>query len=186
MKREAQAQHPHPTWVKHHRNRNIIVILIVAAVLSTVVMVAVSLSSTGVKVGQLAPGFNVQDINNNYFNLYSQQGTPVLIEFMRTTCSHCIDEAPVLASLYSSHQGHIVFVSISVDPTGDTTSVLSSFSKSYNQPWTFIRDTSGLSGKYGVVGTPTMFLLDKNSIVKYTFPGETTQQTLENAIQTVL
>jgi peroxiredoxin len=188
VKREAQAKHSHPTWVKHHRNRNIIVILIVAAVLSTAVMVAVSLSSTGVKVGQKAPDFNVLDINNNYFHLYGHQGTPMLLEFMYTTCPHCVNEAPILASLYSSHQTQMAFVSISVSwsQPPDTPSTLTAFSTKYNEPWTFVQDTSGLTGSYGVTSTPTMFLLDKNSVVRYNFVGETSQQTLENAVQAIL
>ncbi len=186
MRQETQTQHPHATWVKHHTKRNIIVILIVAGALSMAVIVAASLSSSGIKVGQKAPDFNVQDINNNNFHLYGQQGTPVLVEFMRTTCSHCVNEASVLASLYSSHQGHIVFVSISVDPTGDTPSVLSGFSTTYHQPWSFVRDMSGIGASYGIIGTPTMFLLDKSSIVRYSYQGEATQQTLENAVQTLL
>jgi len=53
----------HSSWVKHHRNRNLIVLIIVAGALSMVVMVVASLSNTGVKVGQKAPDFTVQDIN---------------------------------------------------------------------------------------------------------------------------
>ena len=186
MKHEAPGQHPHPTWVKHHRKRNIIVMLVVAGALSMTLMFAASLSSTGIKVGQKAPDFNVQDINNNYFHLYGHQGTPVLVEFMRTTCSHCVNEAPVLASLWSNHQSQMVFVSISVDPTGDTPNILSGFSTTYHQTWTWIRDLSGLAGTYGISGTPTTFLLDKDSVVKFSFVGEASLQTLESAVQSLL
>jgi cytochrome oxidase Cu insertion factor (SCO1/SenC/PrrC family) len=186
MKPERHAQHPHSTWVKHHRKRNIIVIMIVAGALSMAVMVAASLSATGVKVGQKAPDFTAQDINNNYFQLYGHQGTPVLIEFMRTTCSHCVNEAPVLASFWSNHQNQMVLVSVSTDPAGDTPSVLMAFSTTYHQPWAFIRDTTQLTGTYGVSGTPTIFLLDKNSVVRYSFQGETSLQTLESSLQTIL
>jgi cytochrome c biogenesis protein CcmG, thiol:disulfide interchange protein DsbE len=176
----------HSTWVKHHRNRNVIVALVVVGVLSMVVLAVSSLgSSAGVKVGQTAPDFTAQDINNSNFHLYGHLGTPVLLEFMRTTCSHCMNEAPTLTSLYSSYQSHMVFVSISVDPTGDTASAMSSFAQTYGQSWTFIRDVSGLTGTYGVSGTPTMFLLDKNCVVRYSFVGETSMMTLQSAVQSL-
>ncbi len=172
--------------MKHHRRRNILVLIIVAGILSVVVLGVSLFASGGVKVGQQAPDFTVQDINSNYFHLYGHSGTPVLLEFMRTTCSHCVNEAPTLASLWTNHQSHIVMVSISVDPSGDSTRVLASFATTYNQPWTWVRDTSGLAGTYGVNGTPTMFLLDKQGVVRYIFQGEVSLQTLENAVQSLL
>ncbi len=169
--------------MKHHRRRNILVLVIVAHILSVVVLGVAITSSAGVKVGQQAPDFTAQDIGNNYFHLYGHTGTPVLIEFMRTTCPHCINKGATLTTLWSNHQSQMVFVSISIDPSGDSPGVMMSFSQSYHQPWTMMRDMSGLTGTYGVTGTPTMFLLDKQSVVRDLFQGETSLQALENAVQ---
>ncbi len=183
MKQEKHGSHP--TWVKHHRRRNILVLVMVTGILAAVVLgVSFLSSSVGARVGQQAPDFTAQDINNNVFHLYGHKGTPMLVELMRTTCSHCMNEAPTLASLWSNHQSQMVFVSIST--SGDSPSMMMSFAQSYHQSWTMAQDLSGITGTYGVTGTPTMFLLDRNCIVKYSFQGETSLQTLENAVQSLL
>ncbi|HZY46307.1 MAG TPA: TlpA disulfide reductase family protein [Candidatus Bathyarchaeia archaeon] len=179
---QTQQQVSHPTWVKHHKKRNAAITAIIVSVLVIVIVIA-SLPSSNVKAGQRAPDFTIQSINGKSFQLYAQT-TSVFMEFMRTTCSHCQNEAPSLTTLYSQYGSRVVFVSISIG-LGDTPSMIQSFAAQYNQTWTFALDTSGLTQTYGVQGTPTIFVLDKSHVVQNIFAGETSLSTLQDALNGV-
>lgn len=171
------------TWVKHHKRRNYAIVGIVTAVLVIIIIGPSSMTPYGAQVGQRAPDFTTTDINNTTFHLAAMKGKPILLEFMRTTCHYCVDEASILSQLYSTHGTHVEFVSVSIDPTTDTTSVLSTFAADYNSPWTWIRDTGNppVWQTYGVSGTPTTFLLDSSGVIKNRFGGAETLQNLDAA-----
>ncbi len=177
------------SWVKHHKRRNYLVLGLVTALL-ILIIVAFSASPppTGAQIGQQAPDFTLADINNANFHLFEQKGKPVLLEFMTTSCRFCTEQAPILSELWTRHGSHVAFVSISVDPARDTPSVLSAYAVApeHIMPWTWIRDTSGIDQSYGITGTPTVFLLDRDSVVKSRFNGLTNLQTLDNGVQAIL
>ncbi len=174
------------TWVKHHRRRNLTVFSIVTATLIIIIIGLASVPSTGVQVGQQAPDFTVQDVSNGAnFRLFDQLVQPMLLEFMTTSCPHCTREAPILSDLFSRHGTRMHFLSISIDPFTDQAGVLMTYSQMHTMPWTFARDTNGVGSTYGVTGTPTMFLLDTNGVIRYRFNGETDLQTLENGVSSI-
>ncbi len=175
------------TWVKHHKRRNYLVLGFVTALLILIIVAfSASPSPTGAQIGQQAPDFELADIKNANFHLFEKKGTPVLLEFMTTSCHFCTQQAPILSQLWSSHGIHVSFVSLSIDPTTDQPSVLSAYAAEHNMPWTWIRDTSGIGKTYGVTGTPTIFLLDRDSVVKSRFNGLTDFPTLNNGVQAIL
>ncbi len=173
------------SWVKHHKKRNYAILALVTALLALIVIGIASIPPSGVQVGGQAPDFSIPDINNNNFHLAAID-KPVLLEFMRTTCPACTTQAPILSQLYSIHGMHVAFVSISTDPTTDQPSVLSTYATTHNSPWTWIRDTSGIVQTYGVTGTPTIFVLDNNGIVRNRFNRVTDLQTLDAACSAVM
>lgn len=174
------------TWVKHHKRRNLFVFSLVAATLLLVIIGLSMVQSTGVQIGQQAPDFTVQDVNGANFRLFDHLGQPMLLEFMTTSCSHCTKEAPILSDLYAKHGTQIHFISISIDTFTDQAAVLMRYSQMHTMPWTFTRDTNGVGSTYGVTGTPTMFLLDKNGVIRFRFSGETDLQTLESGVSAII
>ncbi len=172
----------HATWVEHHKRRNYAILGLVTALLVIIIIGVSSIPPYGVQVGQKAPDFSATDINNNPFQL-AAKGTPVLLEFMATSCGACASQAPILSQLYPDHKTHVEFVSISIDPTRDQPSVLSTYATAHNSPWTWIRDSSGVGQTYGVTRTPTIFLVDSNGTVRNRFNRVTELQTLDQACQ---
>ena len=175
------------SWVKHHKRRNYAVLGIVTALL-VVVIIAISAipAPAVVRVGQLAPDFTLPDINNGNFHLYGHRGRPVLIEFMTTSCPACTLQAPILSELWSQHGVHADFISITIDPARDQPSTLSAYAQQHNMPWTWAIDQRQVMQTYGVTGTPTIFLLDKDSVVKNHFVGVQDLQTLESSLLALL
>jgi len=175
------------SWVKHHKRRNYAVLGIVTALLVVVIVTISAIPAPAVvRVGQLAPDFTLPDINNDSFHLYGHRGRPVLIEFMTTSCQACTQQAPILSELWSRHGVHADFLSISIDPARDQPSILSAYAQQHNMPWTWAIDQRQVMQTYGVTATPTIFLLDKDSVVKNHFVGVQNLQTLENSLLALL
>ena len=78
-------------------------------------------TSTPSLVGQVAPGFTVQDINGHPLRLADLRGRPVVLNFWGVNCIYCRKEMPLLQQAYQQHQGaRLAIVGIDVqdnDPT---------------------------------------------------------------------
>ncbi len=190
-----QTLQKHQTWVKHHAKRNAVITGIIVAALVIIIVIA-SLPHPTINVGQQAPDFSLTDVNGgSVFHLAGVRGTPVFLEFMRTKCEFCQQQAPILEGVFPNYGSRISFVSVSIDPTTDQPGVLMSFAQSHmlmgnsTMHWYWLRDDLGnpVQDKYGVNGiTPTMFVIDSNGIVRAKLIGLTPTTQLENALQTVL
>ena len=130
----------------------------------------------------LAPDFVLTDVDGNAFRLSDQQGKVVVLEFMRTTCSACVSEAPSLADLRTKFGGNVVMVTVTVDPVGDTDAVFRNFRNQNMIGWIAARDTAQVYQKYSVTATPTIFIIDKNGNIRYQHVGVTESSILISEI----
>src|SRR3990172_8889152 len=113
-------------------------------------------------------------------------GVLLPIEFMTTSCPACTQQAPILSELWSRHGVNADFLSISIDPARDQPGILSAYAQQHNMPWTWAIDQRQVMQTYGVTATPTIFLLDKDGIVRNQFVGFRDLQTLENSLLALL
>lgn len=181
--RVRQTRTTRTTWVKHHKKRNYTILALVTILLTITIIALASIPSTN--IGQQAPDFTTTDINNNTFHLAAID-KPILLEFMRTGCSACATQAPILSQLYTVHGAHVQFVSISTDPATDQPNVLSAYATTHNSPWTWIRDTSDLSNIYGIRYTPTVYVIDRDQVIRSRFEGVASLQELDAACTAVM
>jgi cytochrome oxidase Cu insertion factor (SCO1/SenC/PrrC family) len=122
----------------------------------------------------LARDFTLTDVDGNTFRLSDQQGKVVVLEFMRTTCPACVAESPHLRELRAKFGGDVVMVMISVDPTGDTDSVLRDYRNQNAMGWIAAADKGyAVQQGYAVQATPTIVIIDKNGYIKYQHVGVT-------------
>lgn len=133
----------------------------------------------------LAPDFTLTDVDGNSFRLSDQQGKVVVIEFMRTTCPACVSEEPHLRELRSRFSGDVVMAFISVDPAGDTDSVLRDHRNQNLKGWIAIGDKARVYQRYGVEATPTILIIDKNGYIKYQHVGVTESSILINEVESL-
>ena len=134
----------------------------------------------------LAPDFTLTDIDGNLFKLSANKGKVVVLEFMRTTCSACVSEAPSLRDLRTKFGSNVAMVSVSVDPTGDTNDVLRGFRDQNMKGWTLIRDTARVYDEYSVTATPTLIIIDKDGYVRFRHVGVTDSSVLMSEISSLV
>jgi cytochrome c-type biogenesis protein len=137
------------------------------------------------QTNKLAPDFTLTDVDGRTFRLSDQEGKVVVLEFMRTTCPACVEETPRLRQLRSQFGSNVITVIISIDPTGDTDSVLSDYRNQNLMGWTAIVDKAGVYQAYGVDATPTIFIIDKNGYIRYQHVGLTDSSVLVREIDSV-
>lgn len=115
-------------------------------------------------IGKIAPDFSVSDISGENITLSEIKSEKTILVFWASWCPHCIEIMPVLQEFYnSSTRDELEIIAISVDDNKDN--FLNAIT-SHGLVWRNIAKLEGWEGptveEYGVVATPTIFILDKD------------------------
>lgn len=120
-----------------------------------------------VSIGQPAPNFTLNDINNHPVRLSDFKGKIVFVDFWASWCKPCREEHPELITIYQKYKDKnfdILSVSIDEDMTFWKDAV-----KLDKLAWTQVSDLKGLNNvalkQYGVVKIPANVLIDKSGII---------------------
>jgi peroxiredoxin len=130
--------------------------------------------------------FTVTDSDGITITLSDWEGDVILLDFIQTTCGHCQDNTnDTLVQIYNNYSTQIKMLSISIRDE-DTNQDLENFKLMYGAQWQYALDTDGVKGKYGVSGTPTGFLIDRNGNIVYSHVGADDYDTLKSEIDQIL
>ncbi len=130
-------------------------------------------------IGKPAPHFRTEDLDGKMIDLDSIKAEKTLLVFWASWCPHCTQTLPTLKKYYdpdNTQKLQIIAISIDEDKKDVEQAI---HDKKY--PWINIAELKGWDGpiveQYGVVATPTFFLLDKNKkiIAKPVSPDELTK-----------
>lgn len=81
-----------------------------------------STALAGVSVGDPAPDFTLNDVNDNPHNLSDYKGKVVILFFWQSTCSHCLNEFPDLDAMAATYKDRgLVVLGLNILQTGQTT-----------------------------------------------------------------
>jgi cytochrome c biogenesis protein CcmG/thiol:disulfide interchange protein DsbE len=116
----------------------------------------------GVNVGDQAVDMKFNDTSGQTFSLSDQRGKTVVLDFVTTTCSTCIEEFDALRQLQD--QKGLVIVSINVD--GASESNLMTFAQNNKVGW-LIGNSPTAIDDYKVSAVPTLVVVDKSGTIKY-------------------
>jgi thiol-disulfide isomerase/thioredoxin len=119
----------------------------------------------GTQVGNLAPDFQLQNLDGQTVSLGSLWGKPVLINFWATWCGPCRSEMPYIQEIYEewTNKG-LVVLAINI---GESSSKVEEFMQGYNLSFTVLLDTKqDVAQRYNITGIPTTFFLDKDGIIQ--------------------
>jgi peroxiredoxin len=136
--------------------------------------------------GEPAPDFNLAALGGARANLEGYAGRVVLLDFWATWCEPCRQSFPQYQKLLSQHAKDVIIVGISED---DDDKAIDRFVQETGAQFTVAWDgDKTLAQRYRINSMPTLFILDRNGLVRYVHqgfrPGDETP--INNAIQSLL
>jgi thiol-disulfide isomerase/thioredoxin len=187
----------------------IVAIIVVAVLLNSGTKTAAAITADDtklnpgapLKVGMTAPNFNLATIDGKNYQLSALRGHPVLLEFFAVWCPHCQAEAPILNNLDKAYASKgLQTLSILASPydrthdaTGSTNPVtkddITWFKNTYNVAHPMLIDPNfSTVNKYGANSYPTIYILDKNGVIRYTNGGlgDRPYQTLAHGVDAAI
>jgi cytochrome c biogenesis protein CcmG, thiol:disulfide interchange protein DsbE len=143
----------------------------VAAVLALfVVLLATSKDDEGGVsshlVGKPAPAVVGTGFRGDSFDLDTQRGNWVVVNFFSTTCVPCIQEHPELKAWSERHaaSGDASIVSVTFD---DSPASVQQFFEANGGDWpVLVKDTGSIAISYGVTAVPESYLVDPFGVVR--------------------
>jgi peroxiredoxin len=114
-----------------------------------------------------APGFCLIDTKGQWQDLADYHGKPVVVEFMQTTCPHCIAFAGVLSSLSLKYGDRVAILSVALPP--DTPQTMLKFADSRKLSYPLLLDQGQVAVSYVRTGTiefPNIYLIDANGMIR--------------------
>ena len=150
---------------------------IIYACIAGLLLVLVTRSGQGPKVGTLAQSFDLQLASGaGKFRLEEQRGKPVLMEVFASWCGACENAAPMLGELYQdARQSGVVLVGVSID---DDVRDAQRVQQSWPIPYPVALDDGSVKRAYGVSLVPTFVLIDRDGTIKQVSSGVPSRRTL--------
>lgn len=111
-----------------------------------------------------APALTFTTIDGRTIRLHDLRGKTVLVKFWATSCEICLAELPDFIQTYEAYRKRGLEV-IAVAMPYDQADLINRYIAKYELPFPVVWDRGGNIGKSfgGIIGTPTTFVVDKNS-----------------------
>jgi cytochrome c biogenesis protein CcmG, thiol:disulfide interchange protein DsbE len=134
-------------------------------------------------VGRLAPGFKLQTVAGESFDLAALRGTPVVLNFWATWCPPCRTELPELDAAGKRYAGQVAIVGVDQAEQAD---VVQKFVADNGLGFSIpLDDAAAVSQLYAVRALPTTFFIDREGIVRHVQVGPLTEATLAQRLRTI-
>ncbi|TLD41436.1 MAG: Thiol:disulfide interchange protein [Candidatus Jettenia ecosi] len=135
-----------------------------------------------VRIGAEAPTFSAMDFKGNQIDLSKYRGNIVILDFWATWCDPCLEAFPKVKNMYNKFKDKgVQFIGVSLD---DDIENVRGFVKQEKVEWPQLFDGKRwkgvLPGLYRVNIIPTMFVIDRESKIRYMGSN------LESATQVVM
>jgi len=150
----------------------------------------------GLRVGDIAPDFDVPLDDGTSYRLHDLDGNPVRLEdlrgkavwlnFFATWCPPCQGETPILRDLAERYEDQgLEVVGVSVQET--TADDVHAYAERYQLPYTIGFDGSGhVFHQYRVYALPTQFFIDPDGRIRYIAQGPMSEEGASQRIESIL
>ncbi len=139
------------------------------------------------QIGFRAPGFTLQSLDGQSFDLESLRGKPLLINYWATWCVPCKQELPILEKLYREYQQKgLVILSINALDQ-DSLENVQAIVREYGMTFPVLLDQNRqFANAYQAIFFPTTFMVDANGVIREISLGDNTEAELRSSLDMLL
>ncbi len=143
-------------------------------------------SQSDKKQAQLAAEFKLSDLDGRQISSADLKGSVVVLDFWATWCGPCLVEMPTFNNLHGKYAGRGVKV-IGIAVQSGWAQDIKPYRDRYKIAYPILVGDDEVVEKYGVIGFPTTYLLDKDLKVHRKFTGKLpSKEELEREIESLL
>jgi len=118
---------------------------------------------SSVKIGSVAPDFELTSLEGQVVRLSQFKGKPILLSIGATWCPDCRKEAPLLEQLHKSHPELVVLL---VD-SQESPAIVQNFADEFGITHPILLDSDGsVLKQYQVFAIPTELFIDSKGLVQ--------------------
>jgi peroxiredoxin len=132
---------------------------------ATVLLCAAALAFAQIpQIPKRAPGFCLADTTGQWRDLADYRGKVVILEFMQTTCPHCIQFTGVLNGIAKKYGDKVQILSVALPP--DKVDTMLQFTQSHPISWPLLFDMGQMTASYvrsPNLHFPAVYLIDGNA-----------------------
>jgi len=130
--------------------------------------------------GSRASSFSLKTLGGEAVALGQTRGQVVVLDFWATWCPPCRAELPFIEKLRNEFAGQVQFFGVNDEDSG----TVKSFLKKNSYELTVLLDGKRqVHREYGVSAIPTLFIIDKQGVIREHFIGSRSEAKLRQAIQ---
>lgn len=133
-----------------------------------------------------APQASFEDIQGNKFTLAQLRGKPIVVNFWATECPGCVNEIPLLVSMYKKYSPQdlvIIGVAMGYDPESQVREMV----RQKNMNYPIVLDSNdALLKAFNIKVTPTTIFIGKDGKIVKRKLGEMSHTELEATIKSLI
>lgn len=138
----------------------------------------------GIKKGQQAANFTLNDLNGNPVQLADYRGKKVLINFWASWCPPCRAEMPYMQQFYEDYEKEAVILGINLTSTEDGYEDIKAFTDKLGITFPIVLDDEGEVMKdFAVISYPTTYVIDEQGVIHEVFYRAINYEIMEKAVK---
>jgi peroxiredoxin len=140
----------------------------------------------GIKEGNLAPDFELMDLNGKLVKRSDYEGKKVILNFWATWCPPCRVEMPQMVKIHEDYEQEVVVLAVNLTNTEKSQSDVRSYVERSKLPFPVGLDAEGeVSETYQIIAYPTSFIIDTQGIIQEVFQGAINYEIMKKAISSI-
>jgi thiol-disulfide isomerase/thioredoxin len=140
--------------------------------------------NVGIAVGDLAPEFTGTTLDGQTISLNELRGKLVVVNVFASWCGPCRVETPHLVELYNElDKDQVEFIGLNLQ---ETPAAVQLFKEEFFIDYPLVLNEGGeITDIYSPIGLPTTWFIDQEGIVRFTFSGPMTKESLQAILEDV-